>query len=576
MKQPPSEPSNRPSWHQWWRHFRARPPAPDTAPDTASPDRPAAAAPAVQPTDAEAGALRSALAASEAAGRAKSEFLSHLGHEIRTPMSGITGMAELLSATQLDATQRGYVEMMQRSAGSLLTLVDRLLDFTRLEAEPPQLRAEPVALRGLLDAAVAEVWPRAQGKRLLLECLLDPALPAWVQADPSRVRQVVSHLLENALEFTPVGQVLLAARPAPEGGVLIEVSDTGIGIAPALHASVFTPFVQADASLARRQGGIGLGLAVVHLLVQAMGGQVALHSEEGHGALFRVHLPLQPLDAPTAPGPLRDAESTRRVGVVSDAPASQQAWQARLRHLGHEVVCTLTWRELAFEPETLAAQAPHVVLYDEPPGGWPPNGLDDPQPVPWERLMIHRTDAAGGPGGLAGTSAGSSPGTRLQRPVDDAALARALDAAHRGGSAPAAGPAAQPGAAAARGRVLLVEDHEINQVVARSFLEHLGFEVDVASDASGAMSALDARDFAVVVMDCQMPGMDGYELTQRIRAGEAGSRAQRTPIIALTAHATPADRERCLDAGMNDYLAKPVNVQLLGSTLERWLAPTRD
>ncbi|MCR5865750.1 response regulator [Aquincola sp. J276] len=571
MKQPPSAPSNRPAWHQWWRHFRARPPAASTPPDAAAPDHPAAPRVAVQPAEPEAVALRAALAASEAAGRAKSEFLSHLGHEIRTPMSGITGMADLLAATQLDATQRGYVEMMQRSAGSLLTLVDRLLDFTRLEAEPPQLRAEPVALRGLLDAAVAEVWPRAQAKRLLLECLLDPGLPAWVQADPSRVRQVVSHLLENALEFTPVGQVLLAARPAPEGGVLIEVSDTGIGIAPALHASVFTPFVQADASLARRQGGIGLGLAVVHLLVQAMGGQVVLHSEEGHGALFRVHLPLQPLEAPTAPGPLRDAASARRVGVVSDALASQQAWQARLRHLGHEVVSTLTWRELAFEPETLAAQAPHVVLYDEPPGGWPPNGLDDPQPVPWERLMILRSEAAAG-----GTSFGAFPGTRLQRPVDDAGLARALDATHRGGGGAAAGPAPQAAPPAARGRVLLVEDHEINQVVARSFLEHLGFEVDVASDATGAMSALDARDFAVVVMDCQMPGMDGYELTQRIRAGEAGSRAQRTPIIALTAHATPADRERCLDAGMNDYLAKPVNVQLLGSTLERWLAPTRD
>lgn len=574
MNQPPSQPLNRPPWRQWWRQFRSRPhPGAPAAPAPEPLPGPAPQAAAGGPAE-DGAALRQALAASEAAGRAKSEFLSHLGHEIRTPMSGITGMADLLAATQLDATQRGYVEMMQRSAGSLLTLVDRLLDFTRLEAEPPLLRAEPVALRGLLDAAVAEVWPRAQAKKLLLECLLDPELPAWVRSDAARLRQVVSHLLENALEFTPVGQVLLAARPAPGGGVLIEVSDTGIGIAPSLQASVFTPFVQADASLARRQGGIGLGLAVVHLLVQAMGGHVALQSEEGHGALFRVHLPLQPLDAPPAvpSAAARESAARRRVAVISDAPASQQAWQARLRHLGHEVVASMTWRELAFAPEALAEQAPHAVLYDEPPGGWPPNGLDDSLPVRWDRLMILRSEAAG-PGQPAALS-----GTRLQRPVDDAALARALESIGRGMAPGAAAPAgaATAGPATPRGRVLLVEDHEINQVVARSFLEHLGFEVDVAADAADAMSALDARDFAVVVMDCQMPGMDGYELTQRIRDGEAGLRAQRTPIIALTAHATPADRERCLAAGMNDYLAKPVNVQLLGSTLERWLAPTRE
>ncbi|MEF7614997.1 response regulator [Aquincola sp. MAHUQ-54] len=565
MKPPSTQPPDRPQWRRWWRQFRGRPglepsaaPAPEAQAEAGTLRAPDAAA--------DAAALRSALALSEAAGRSKSEFLAQLGHEIRTPMSGITGMADLLAATQLDATQRGYVEMMQRSAGSLLALVDRLLDFTRLEAEPPELRTDPVALRGLLDAAVAEVWPRAQGKRLLLECLLAPDLPAWVRGDASRLRQVVGHLLDNALEFTAVGQVLLAARPAPQGGLLIEVSDTGIGIPPALQASVFTPFVQADASLARRQGGIGLGLAVVSLLVHAMGGTVVLDSEEGHGAVFRIHLPLVAIEAPPVLAAARETGQPLRVGVISDAPASQQAWQGRLRHFGHEVVASMTWRELAFEPERLATEAPHVVLYDEPSGGWPPHGLDDEAPR-WVRLLVQRGEAGGAlPGGAV---------TRLQRPVDDAALARALDAASHGAPVPPAAAAEEPVAAPLRGRVLLVEDHEINQVVARSFLEHLGFEVDVAADAPGALGALDARDYAALVMDCQMPGMDGYELTQRIRAGEAGLRAQRTPIIALTAHATPADRERCLQAGMNDYLAKPVNAQLLGSTLERWLAPTR-
>lgn len=572
---PPAPESPEPSrWRQWWRQVRSGQ-VPAAAPST-DPGAKPSSAPAAPEAHADPAALRELLAQSEAAGQAKSEFLAQLGHEIRTPMSGITGMADLLASTELDTTQRGYVEMMQRSAGSLLTLVDRLLDFTRLEGGPPPLRAEPVALRGLLDAAVADVWPRAQAKRLVLECLLDPALPAWVRGDAARLRQVFAHLLDNALEFTPVGQVLLSARlappqeGAPDGGVLIDVADTGIGIDPALQSSVFTPFVQADTSLARRQGGLGLGLAVVRLLVNAMGGRVMLQSEAGHGALFRVVLPLPALEAPAAMA--RDADSPRRVAVVSDAPASQQAWQARLRHLGHDVVATMTWRELAFEPEALASLSPQVLLYDEPPGGWPPNGLDEGGASPWQRLLVQR-------GETTGLAQFGGAGTRLMRPVDDAALARALEAIGRPASSAeiAAGTAGASAAAASlpRGRVLLVEDHEINQVVARSFLEHLGFEVDVASDAAGALASLDARDYVALLMDCQMPGMDGYELTRRIRAGDAGLRAQRAPIIALTAHATPADRERCLQAGMNDYLAKPVNPQLLGITLERWLAPTR-
>lgn len=567
MTPPPSEypdPPDAPPWRQWWRQWRERHQPVAADPPAAAGTAGAAAGPESAETDAD--ALRLLLAASEAAGRAKSEFLAQLGHEIRTPMAGITGMAELLASTSLDATQRGYVEMMQRSAGSLLTLVDRLLDFTRLEAGPPVLRSEPVALRGLLDGAVAEAWPRAHAKHLLLECLLDPALPDWVRGDGARLRQVVGHLLDNALEYTPVGQVLLAARPA-DGGVLIEVCDTGIGIAPALQPGLFTPFVQGDASLARRQGGLGLGLAVVRLLVRAMGGQVSFQSEEGHGALFRVQLPLPALEgAPPPPAAAgRDGVAALRVAVVSDAPSSQLAWQARLKHLGHDVVSTLSWRELAFAPESLAARSPQVVLYDEPLEGWPRNGLHHDGQPPWARLLVPRD-------GQPGDAAGASP--RLVRPADDAALSRALEAALRrpGGGTPSA-PAG--GATALRGRVLLVEDHEINQVVARSFLEHLGFEVDVAADATGALAALDARDYAALVMDCQMPGMDGYELTRRIRDGEAGPVAQRTPIIALTAHATPADRQRCIEAGMNDYLSKPVNPQQLGSTLERWLAPRR-
>jgi len=506
--------------------------------------------------------LRAALDVAEGASRAKSQFLAQLGHEIRTPMSGVTGMAELLGGTPLDRTQRGYLDVMQRAAGSLVALVDRLLDFSRLEAGPIELTPEPLDIRALLDDAIAASWPKAVERQLLLECRLSPELPRWVRGDPRRLKQIVGHLLDNALAHTEVGQVVLAAR-IDGGDVVIEIADTGPGIDPALQASVFDPFVQGDSSMARRQGGIGLGLAEVRLLVGAMDGSVALASEPGRGATFTVRLPLPLLEASPQPA----SGELRRVAVVSDAPASASALAERARYLGHEVVATLTWRDLAFAPESLDAAEPHEVVYDEPPGGWPPNAPMLADPARHTVVLLQRRADA----------TFSAPGVvRLVRPIDDAEFARALDPMRRAPVATAPPVPAHPAVAAGtRGRVLLVEDHEISQVVARAFLEHMGFEVDVSGDAPSALSSLIDRDYVLILMDCQLPGMDGYELTRRIRAAEAGPRARRTPIVALTAHATPADRQRCLDAGMNDYLTKPVGPQQLADTVQRWLPAPR-
>jgi two-component system sensor histidine kinase/response regulator len=551
-------------WAAWWPAWlagKARPSARESVwHDTMAQQRRDEAAQAIDV--ALIAELRAALDAAEGASRAKSQFLSQLGHEIRTPMSGVTGMAELLAGTQLDRTQRGYLDVMQRAAASLVALVDRLLDFSRLEAGPIELVPEPLDIRALLDDAIAAGWPKAVERELLLECQLSPDLPRWVRGDPRRLKQIVSHLLDNALAHTEVGQVVLAAR-IDDGYVVIEVADTGPGIDPALQPSVFDPFVQGDSSMARRQGGIGLGLAEVRLLVGAMDGSVALASEPGRGATFTVRLPLPLLEASAPPA----SGELRRVAVVSDAPASARALSERARYLGHEVVATLTWRELAFAPEGLDEAGPHEVVYDEPPGGWPPNAPMFADPARHTVVLLQRRADA----------THNAPGVvRLVRPIDDAEFARALDPMRRAPVSTATPAPAHPvPAAGSRGRVLLVEDHEISQVVARAFLEHMGFEVDVSGDAPSALSALIDRDYVLILMDCQLPGMDGYELTRRIRAAEAGPRARRTPIVALTAHATPADRQHCLDAGMNDYLTKPVGPQQLADTVQRWLPAPR-
>ena len=532
-------------------------------------------------------ALRAAVDEVQAASQAKSRFLASLSHEVRTPMNGVLGMAQLLSATTLDASQRNYLGLMQRSGSGLLALLDELLDFSRLEGHEIELAAQPVALRALLDEVAAAVYPLAIERGLLFDGHLSPDLPPRVQGDTSRLRQVCLNLLTNAIKFTQVGQVRLAARrDEARGLVVIEVSDTGQGIPLEMRARIFTPFVQVDDSLARRQGGVGLGLSIVDTLVRAMGGHTEVDSEPGYGSTFRVCLPLAVLgDAAPQRGP------SLRVAVISDAPGGQQALRDRLIFLGHDCVAALTWRELSFAPEALSDAKPEAVLYDEPPAGWPaggtgvfataavagppqgsgvpPRGADAQRPgahtfpAPWVSVLVHRSAP---PPALSGPR-------RVVRPLSDAALQRALDGAQTLAAEAVALP--EPAAAATRGPLLLVEDNEINQVVARSFLEHLGFEVDVSGDATGAFGALRERDYALILMDCQMPGMDGYETTRRIRAGEVGERAQRTPIVALTAHASPDDRRRCLDAGMNDYLAKPVNVQSLAATLERWMLPER-
>ncbi len=524
--------------------------------------------------------LRRSREEARGASLAKSEFLANMSHEIRTPMNGVIGMIELALESPLTAVQRDYLSAARASAESLLTVLNDILDFSKIEARMIQLDPVRFALQDSVTDIVASLALPAHRKGLELGCRVPASLPPTVVGDLGRLRQVLVNLVSNAVKFTEKGEVVVEVREESrsEGGLVLHFSvrDTGIGIPRNKREAIFSAFVQADGSTTRKYGGTGLGLAITARLVEIMGGRIWVESRVGRGSTFhftlRLGLPKEP-ERPRAevePRALRDLP----VLVVDDNATNRTILREMLVGWGMDPVEAAGGRAgLAALAKRRAAGRPfRLALVD---ANMP--GLDG-------FALVKRLDAAAGPAVIMLTSAdrrGDLPRARalgvsayLVKPVKPSdlfdAIIRIFGAAQADAPPPELITDQTIRAERPRFRILLAEDNPINQKVATHVLERRGHTVVTASDGRRALECLAQDRFDLVLMDVQMPVMDGFEATAAIRKKERATSGH-LPVVAMTAHAMKGDRERCLAAGMDDYLSKPLRPEELFRTMDRLL-----